>query len=78
MVACSCSKKINQTSGGFFNTADLARRDAGPQNHFETCPCAANPYVSCSDYLDFLSKYYQAGRTSSGTHINAKPLSPQT
>ena len=59
------------------NAQDLYGFSAGPQNHFATCPCAANPYISCSDYLEFLTKYYQAGRSSPGTHITPRPLMHQ-
>jgi hypothetical protein len=66
LMACNCTKEY----------AGSVPHDpsAGQGNHYKTCPCAANPYASCSEYLEFLVQYYSAGRASKGSHISLTPV----
>lgn len=67
--------KLDKSS--YLHMPDLSEMEASPQNGFQTCPCAASIYTSCSEHLEFLDRYYFAGRGSNGTHITQTPLNTQ-
>ena len=68
-MACNCT---NEFGGGVPH--DPSGLAGGQGSHYKTCPCAANPYASCAEYLEFLAQYYSAGRASKGSHISLQPV----